>query len=147
MGYIILSRKQVDGGLNVELVKDKASADLQRKQLINQYNDVVILSEDDYNKLGDKVFEVWKQFSPVNAGKGKMEINGPDDVRQAIFENLELMISKGFAAGAPGRKHMPQSDSGGNPIDRLGDLAKGKINIQEPFTERFQKLANIKKGK
>ena len=57
MGYIILSRKQVDGGLNVELVKDKASADLQRKQLINQYNDVVILSEDDYNKLGDKVFK------------------------------------------------------------------------------------------
>ena len=56
MGYIILSRKQVDGDLNVELVKDKASADLQRKQLINQYNDVVILSEDDYNKLGDKVF-------------------------------------------------------------------------------------------
>ena len=57
MGYIILSRKQVDGGLNVELVKDKASADLQRKQLIKQYNDVVILSEDDYNKLGDKVFK------------------------------------------------------------------------------------------
>ena len=56
MGYIILSRKQVDGDLNVELVKDKASADLQRKQLINQYNDVVVLSEDDYQKLGDKVF-------------------------------------------------------------------------------------------
>ena len=51
MGYIILSRKQADGDLNVELVKDKASADLQRKQLIKQYNDVVILSEDDYNKL------------------------------------------------------------------------------------------------
>ena len=56
MGYIILSRKQVDGGLNVELVKDKASADLQRKQLIDQLADVVVLSENDYNKLGDKVF-------------------------------------------------------------------------------------------
>ena len=34
MGYIILSRKQVDGNLNIKLVKDKASADLQRKQRI-----------------------------------------------------------------------------------------------------------------
>ena len=67
-------------------------------------------------------------------------------LNKLLFENLELMISKGFATGAPGRKHMPQSDSGGNPIDRLGDLAKGKINIQEPCTERFQTLANIKKG-
>ena len=72
-----------------------------------------------------------------------MEINGPDDVRQAIFANLELMISKGFATGAPGRKHMPQSDSGGNPIDRLGDLAKGKINISEPFTEGRIKLKSL----
>jgi len=107
----------------------------------------VTLEQIPIEKLGDNVLEVWKRFSPVNAGKGKIEINGPDDVRQAIFANLELMISKGFATGAPGRKHMPQSDSGGNPIDRLGDLAKGKINIQEPFTERLQKLANIKKGK
>ena len=34
MGYIVLSRKQVEGGLNVKLCKDKASADLYRKQLI-----------------------------------------------------------------------------------------------------------------
>ena len=57
MGYIVLSKKQVEGGLNVKLCKDKASADSYRKQLINAYYDVVILSEDDYNKLGDKVFK------------------------------------------------------------------------------------------
>ena len=68
MGYIILSRKQADGDLNVELVKDKASADLQRKQLINQYHDVVILSEDDYQKLGDKVFK--HKISNINRNNG-----------------------------------------------------------------------------
>ena len=55
MGYIVLSKQQVEGGLNVKLCKDKASADSYRKQLIKQYYDVVILSEDDYNKLGEKV--------------------------------------------------------------------------------------------
>ena len=55
MGYIVLSKKQVEGSLNVKLCKDKASADSYRKQLIKQYHDVVILSEDDYNKLGEKV--------------------------------------------------------------------------------------------
>ena len=69
------------------------------------------------------------------------------DVAKAIFANLKLMIKNGVASGAPGRKHMPQSDSGGNPIDRLGALSRGEVNVEEPFVERFQKLANIKKGK
>ena len=68
MGYIILSRKQVDGDLNVKLVKNKPVADLQRKQLINQYHDVVILSEDDYHKLGDKVFK--HKISNINRNNG-----------------------------------------------------------------------------
>ena len=38
---------------------------------------------------------------------------------------------------------MPQSDSGGKPIDRLGDLARGTINISEPFTEGRIKLKNL----
>ena len=36
MGYIVLSKQQVEGELNVKLCKDKASADSYRKQLINQ---------------------------------------------------------------------------------------------------------------
>ena len=56
MGYILLSKQQVEGGLNVKLCKDTASANSYRKQLIKQYYDVIILSEDDYNKLGDEVF-------------------------------------------------------------------------------------------
>ena len=62
-----------DGDLNVELVKDKASADLQRKQLIKQYYDVVILSEDDYNKLGEKVFR--HKISNINRNNGGDDIN------------------------------------------------------------------------
>ena len=80
MGYIILSRKQVDGDLNIELVKDKASADLQRKQLINQYHDVVILSEDDYHKLGDKVFK--HKISNINRNNGG-EDNKSDNVEHS----------------------------------------------------------------
>ena len=81
-------------------------------------------------KLTPQAFQIWKAASPVTAGTGKQEINTPEDVQKAIFANLELMIQRGFATGAPGRRHMPQSDSGGNPIDRLGDLAKGKIKTQ-----------------
>ena len=56
MSYIVLSKRQVEGSFKVKLFKDKEKADSYRKQLIKQYYDVVILSEDDYNKLGDKVF-------------------------------------------------------------------------------------------
>ena len=59
MGYIILSRKQVDGDLNVELVKNKPVADLQRKQLIKQYYDVVVLDKNDYDLLSKGTFKDW----------------------------------------------------------------------------------------
>ena len=80
MGYIVVSKKQVEGGLNVKLCKDKASADLYRKQLIKQYNDVVILSEDDYHKLGDKVFK--HKISNVNRNNGG-EDNKSDNVEHS----------------------------------------------------------------
>ena len=70
-------------------------------------------------------------------------INSAEDVAQAIFENLQYMIKNGIAKGAPGRKHMPQSDSGGEPIDRLGDLARGDINVSEPFGEGRIKLSKL----
>ena len=100
------------------------------------------------------VLEIWMKNSPVNVGEsGTMEIRPLDseygevvpiyDVREAIYQNLKFMITKGVASGAPGRKHMPQSDSEGKPIDRLGDLARGKINISEPFTEGRIKLKSL----
>lgn len=104
-------------------------------------------------KLDTNVFKIWKDNSPVAHGKNRIGIKSKPDVAKAIFANLNLMIKNGIAKGAPGRKHMPQSDSGGEPIDRLGDLSRGDINVSEPFTEgnllkeRFMKLANIKKGK
>ena len=53
------------------------------------------------------------------------------------------MIKRKFAAGAPGRKDMPQSDSGGKPKDRLDQLAKGAINVSEPFGEGRIKLKDL----
>tara|TARA_R110001632_G_scaffold176264_1_gene296012 strand:+ start:43 stop:942 length:900 start_codon:yes stop_codon:yes gene_type:complete len=99
------------------------------------------------------VEKTWMENSPVYAGRKKIELTNPGDVATAIHTNLELMIKRKFAKGAPGRKDMPQSDSGGKPKDRLDQLAKGAINVSEPFgegkslKERFQKIANIKKSK
>ena len=59
MGYIVLSKQQVEGGLNVKLCKDKASADSYRKQLIKQYYDVVILDKSDYDLLAKNLFKDW----------------------------------------------------------------------------------------
>ena len=59
MGYIVLSKKQVEGSLNVKLCKDKASADSYRKQLIKQYYDVVILSKGDHKLVTNKLFKDW----------------------------------------------------------------------------------------
>ena len=114
----------------------------------------VSLNDIPIDKLSNKAYKIWQRNSPINQGNvSPINIRGKQNVAQAIFQNLKFMIKKGVASGAPGRKYMPQSDSGGNPIDRLGDLAKGTINIQEPFGEgatlkdRFQKIANIKKSK
>mgnify|MGYP001170484028 CR=1 FL=1 len=59
MGYIVLSKQQVEGQLNVKLCKDKASADSYRKQLIKQYHDVVILSKGDHKLVTSKLFKAW----------------------------------------------------------------------------------------
>ena len=75
MGYIVLSKQQVEGGLNVKLCKDKASADSYRKQLIKQYHDVVILSEDDYKLVASKFFKNW-----VNEGFDEEDNDGGDDI-------------------------------------------------------------------
>lgn len=74
MGYIVLSKKQVEGELNVKLCKDKASADSYRKQLINQYHDVVILSKGDHKLVASKFFKKW-----VNEGFNEEDNDGGDD--------------------------------------------------------------------
>ena len=98
-----------------------------------------------------KVLELWKESSPVQAGKGTMDITSSADVGKAMHANLELMIQGGIASNAPDRKHMPQTDAdGGDAKAYLGQLAKGQINVAEPFgegvtlKEHFQKIANIK---
>ena len=101
-----------------------------------------------------KVLELWKASSPVPAGKGTMDITSAADVATALVANLEMMISNNSpASGAPDRKHMPQTDAGGQKATtHLDNLAKGTINISAPFgegkalKERFQKIANIIKG-
>ena len=75
MGYIVLSKKQVEGELNVKLCKDKASADVYRKQLINQYHDVVILSKGDHKLVASKLFKIW-----VNEGFDEEDTDGGDDM-------------------------------------------------------------------
>ena len=42
MDYIVLSKRQVEGSLDIKLCKDKTSADSYRKQLFKQNYDVVI---------------------------------------------------------------------------------------------------------
>jgi len=75
MGYIVLSKKQVEGELNVKLCKDKASADSYRKQLIKQYHDVVILSKGDYKLVASKLFKAW-----VNEEFDEEDDNNPDPI-------------------------------------------------------------------
>ncbi len=48
MKHIILSKDQLKGKLCVELCSTKDIAYNRRKMLLNTYNDVVVLSEDDY---------------------------------------------------------------------------------------------------
>jgi len=48
MKHIVLSKDQLKGKLCVELCSTKDIADNRRKMLLNTYNDVVVLSEDDY---------------------------------------------------------------------------------------------------
>ena len=93
MGYIVLSKKQVEGELNVKLCKDKASADSYRKQLINQYHDVVILSKGDHKLIASKLFKVW-----VNEGFDEEDNDGGDDNNSDPIWNgdsEDLLVNRG----------------------------------------------------
>ena len=87
MGYIVLSKQQVDGGLNVKLCKDRASADSQRKQLIKQYYDVVIIDKSDYDLLAKSFFKDWVYGGEDNKLDGH-EINS--DKTNDVFNIMEF---------------------------------------------------------
>mgnify|MGYP003633399151 CR=1 FL=1 len=96
MGSIVLSKKQVEGGLNVKLCKDKASADLYRKQLIKQYYDVVILSEGDHKLVASKLFKNWVNGEDndggddINSDKSNDKHTGEDN----LYPELTLRQAK-----------------------------------------------------
>ena len=84
MGYIVLSKQQVEGQLNVKLCKDKASADSYRKQLIKQYHDVVILSKGDHKLVASKLFKAWVNGEDNDGG----DDNNPDPIWNGDSEDL-----------------------------------------------------------
>ncbi len=143
--------KVVHGAIAAQLGKVPAS-NPEGENLLKGV-DLATIQQKVEGNLGKDVEKTWMDNSPVYAGRKKIEIVNPGDIATAIFTNLELMIKRKYATGAPGRKSMPQSDQGGDPEVKLKALAKGKINVTEPFgegvtlKEHFQKIANIKKGK
>tara|TARA_B100001094_G_scaffold89811_1_gene85803 strand:+ start:3777 stop:4367 length:591 start_codon:yes stop_codon:yes gene_type:complete len=90
MGYIVLSKKQVEGSLNVKLCKDKASADSYRKQLIKQYYDVVILDKSDHKLVTSNLFKEWVNEKDNDGGDN----NNPDPIWNGESEDLLVNASE-----------------------------------------------------
>lgn len=90
MGYIVLSKKQVEGQLNVKLCKDKASADSYRKQLIKQYYDVVILDKSDHKLITSNLFKEWVNGKDNDGG----DDNNPDPIWNGDSEDLLVNSSE-----------------------------------------------------
>jgi len=90
MGYIVLSKKQVEGQLNVKLCKDKASADSYRKQLIKQYYDVVILDKSDHKLVTSNLFKEWVNGKDNDGG----DDNNPDPIWNGDSEDLLVNSSE-----------------------------------------------------
>ena len=133
--------KVVHGAIAAQLGKVPA-ADPKGVNLLKGVDLATIQSAIEDN-LEPKAESVWFNNSPVYAGRKKVEVVNPGDIANVIFTNLELMIKRKFATGAPGRASMPQSDQGGDPEDKLKALAKGKINVSEPFGEGRIKLKDL----
>lgn len=67
MKHIILSKDQLKGKLCVELCSTKDIAYNRRKMLLNTYNDVVVLSEDDYKFIAStSIKNTIKEQQPDN---------------------------------------------------------------------------------
>jgi len=144
MGYIVLSKKQIagnniNGSLNVKLCKDRASANLQRKQLFKQNYDVVILDEDDYNKLGEKVFR--HRISNINrrnnGGDNTDPIwNGPSEdllVNSSDEHTNSDKTNDVFSIMEFGDKYFGGDEEAHKAWDKEGE---GKV-IEETFINSF----------
>ena len=79
--------------------------------------------------------KVEKYLTPeAEAVFAKYGLNGKEAIAKHLFKNLDAIVKQGFVTGAPGRKDMPQTDADKTKsIDKLEPLAKGQINITEPF--------------
>lgn len=85
-------------------------------------------------KLAESAKVIW-------ASKG---IDSNEKIAQHIFTNLQQIVKKGSAPGAPGRADMPQTDAeGGNSVNRVKSLEKGDINVSDPIAEN--KFESVKK--
>lgn len=75
-----------------------------------------------------------KELSPE--AKKLWELNGQknnESIADLIYKNLIKLISLNQPIkGAPGRKDMPQTDTGGKPGGKLDLLSKGIINFKDP---------------
>ena len=93
-----------------------------------KYEDVLAKVKEIF-AVTDKGEKVWKSFFE------KQNVPySPESVAKLLFKNLNTIVKGGFVKGAPGRKDMPQTDADKTKsIDKLEPLAKGKINITEPF--------------
>jgi len=100
-----------------------------------KYKDVLAKVKEIF-AVTDKGEKVWKSFFE------KQNIPySPELVAKHLYNNLDKIVKKGYAAGAPGRKDMPQTDADKTKsIDKLKSLAKGEININEPFEESKKSL-------
>jgi len=93
-----------------------------------KYEDVLSKAKEIFAET-DKGEKVWKSFFEQQGVP-----YSPEAVAKYLFKNLNKIVSNGFVSGAPGRKDMPQTDADKTKsIDKLKPLAKGEINITEPF--------------
>jgi len=71
---------------------------------------------------------------PAAAVWAKYGFDSPEKVAKQLYQNLEQIVKNGHIAMAPGRIDMPQTDGEGSKSqDKMNALAKGQINITEPF--------------
>ena len=111
MGYIVLSKRQVagnniNGSLNVKLCKDKASANLQRKQLHEKNYDVVILDKIDCELLSKSTFKDWvnkeDKIDPIwNGPSEDLLINSSNTNSNKHQEDLDKAGAEGLTEFLP----------------------------------------------
>jgi hypothetical protein len=95
----------------------------------------VLSSSDDQVKAAlEKMINNPQTFPPSSAKLWAQKgFDSKEKVVNYLVNNLRKIRRQGYMAGGPGRQFMPQTDVGGNIEDKLNALAKGQINITDPF--------------